>query len=69
MQLTRPYNTHLWVAGPLCGTMPQAGVDPPSAEVQTSTEWEFDAFTLQVTTAGLPGQIITNKFSELTGLV
>ena len=54
LQLTRPYNTCLWVAGPLCGTMPQAGFDPPSAEVQTSTEceFEFDAFTLQATTAG-----------------
>ena len=52
MQLTRSYNTRLWVAGPLCSTMPQAGFDPPSAEVQTSTECEFDAFTLQATTAG-----------------
>ena len=33
-------------------TMPQAGFDPLSAEVQTSTECEFDAFTLQATTAG-----------------
>ena len=28
------------------------GFDPPSAEVQTSTECEFDAYTLQATTAG-----------------
>ena len=33
--------------------MPQAGFDLPSAEVQTSTECKFDAFTLQATTAGL----------------
>ena len=32
--------------------MPQAGFDPPSAEVQTLTEGKFDAFTLQATTAG-----------------
>ena len=53
LQLTRPYNTPLWVAGPLCGAMPQAGFDPLSAEVQTSTECEFDAITIQATTAGL----------------
>ena len=47
------YITRLWVAGPLCGTMPQAGFNPPSAEMQTSTECEFDAITLQATTAGL----------------
>ena len=34
-------------------TIPRGGFDPPSAEVQTSTECEFDAFTLQATTAGL----------------
>ena len=33
-------------------TIPRAGFDPPSAEVQTSTEYEFDAFTLQATMAG-----------------
>ena len=32
------------------------GFDPPSAEVQTSTECECDAFTLQATTAGLPSK-------------
>ena len=31
----------------------QTGFDPPSAEVQTATECEFDTFTLQATTAGL----------------
>ena len=34
-------------------TIPRAGFDPPSAVVQTSNECEFDAFTLQDTTAGL----------------
>ena len=53
LQFTRPFNTRLCVAGPLCGTMPQAGFNPPSAEVQSSTECEFDTFTLQATTAGL----------------
>ena len=32
----------------------KTGYDPPSAEVQNSPELEFDAFTLQATTAGLP---------------
>ena len=40
LQLTRPYNTRLWVAGPLCGTMPQAGFDPPIARCASSTECE-----------------------------
>ena len=34
-------------------TIPRVGFNPLSAEVQTSTECEFDAFTLQATTAGL----------------
>ena len=29
------------------------GLDPPIAEVQTSTECKFNAFTLQATMAGL----------------
>ena len=62
LQLTRPYNIRLWVAGPLCGTMPQAVFDPPSAEVQTSTECEFDAFTLQATTAGRANQVLLFLF-------
>ena len=37
------------------------GFDPPSAEVQTSTECEFDAFTLQATMAGLK-KIVYLKF-------
>ena len=40
---------------------PQAGFDPPSAEVQTSTECEFDTFTLQATMAGLAFRLHCNK--------
>ena len=66
LQLTRPYNTRLWVGGPLCGTMPQAGFDPPSAEVQTSTECEFDTFTLQATTAGHQHQLLLILLGQIS---
>ena len=33
----------------------KTGFDPPSAEVQTSTEGEFEAFSLQATTHGWIG--------------
>ena len=32
--------------------MPHARFDPPNAQMQSSTEWETDAYTLQATTAG-----------------
>ena len=41
--------------------MPQAGFDPPSAEVQTPTECKFDAFTLQATMAGFLLKLIDTK--------
>ena len=48
--------------------MPQAGFDPPSAEVQTSTECEFDAFTLQATTAGPPLQVIVGTLVKVNDI-
>ena len=40
------------------------GFDPPSAEVQTSTECKFGTFTLQATTAGLKGYLKWIDFSD-----
>ena len=39
----------------------KTGFDPPSAEVQNSNECEFDAFTLQVTTAGQVATLLSSK--------